>query len=63
MAPVIGKGADMTADKHIWTVFLASMEKSLPEECPITLEHAKLHLDSAIDSAEHGDQEQVAPPG
>lgn len=43
-----------------WDEFLVKMEKSLGLSCPITLEHAKVHLDSAIECAEDGDLAQVA---
>lgn len=36
------------------------IREQLPNECNTTLEHAHIHLQSAIDSAQQGDYEQVA---
>lgn len=35
------------------------LQEDLPEECSITLEHALIHLDSAIASEHMGDLDQV----
>ncbi len=36
------------------------IREELPDECNTTLEHADIHIKSAIESSEEGDYEQVA---
>ena len=36
------------------------IREQLPDECNTTLDHANIHLQSAIDAAQFGDDEQVA---
>ena len=36
------------------------IREQLPDECNTTLDHANIHLKSALDAAQFGDDDQVA---
>jgi len=43
----------------IRTPLVNRLRKSLPEECPITLEHASIHLGSALKAKIFGNEDQM----
>ncbi len=42
------------------TQMVKDLFDSLLDECPVTMEHAEVHLDSARSAMESGDKEQAA---
>ncbi len=42
------------------TQMVKDLFDSLPDECPVTMEHAEIHLDSARSAFCSGDKEQAA---
>ncbi len=39
---------------------MIKIREQLPDECSTTLDHARIHLQSAMDAAQFGDDAQVA---
>ena len=42
------------------TQMVKNLFDSLPDECPVTMEHAQVHLESAESAFSQGDNEQAA---
>ena len=42
------------------TSLVKTLSDSLPDECPITIQHAQLHMDNIMTEIYAGDKEQAA---